>query len=120
MQVIYFFWLFEVYVSIYVYFYFSYQHCQESEGIVSLGFANVSVEHLGSVRHVYLSRSKILIIFGTTVTILNVATDQETTYKIVGDDEADIKNNLIQGASFRLLQVRHAVNERPFRQQAEF
>ena len=35
------------------------------------------------------------VIFGTTVTILNVATDQETTYKIVGDDEADIKNNLI-------------------------
>ena len=34
-------------------------------------------------------------IFGTTVTILNVDTDEETTYRIVGDDEADIKNNLI-------------------------
>lgn len=35
------------------------------------------------------------VIFGTTVTILNVDTDQEVTYRIVGDDEASIKNNLI-------------------------
>ncbi len=35
------------------------------------------------------------IIFGVTVTLLNVETDEETTYKIVGDDEADIKRNLI-------------------------
>ena len=35
------------------------------------------------------------VIFGATVTILNVESDEETTYQIVGDDEADIKNNLI-------------------------
>ena len=35
------------------------------------------------------------IIFGVTVTLLNTKSDEETTYKIVGDDEADIKNNLI-------------------------
>ncbi len=35
------------------------------------------------------------VIFGTTVTIINLDTDEETTYRIVGDDEADIKNNLI-------------------------
>ncbi|UAA39890.1 transcription elongation factor GreA [Paraneptunicella aestuarii] len=35
------------------------------------------------------------VIFGVTVTLLNVDTDEETTYKIVGDDEADIKNNRI-------------------------
>lgn len=35
------------------------------------------------------------VIFGTTVTILNLETDEETRYRIVGDDEADIKNNLI-------------------------
>lgn len=39
------------------------------------------------------------IIFGTTVTIMNVETDEETTYKIVGEDEADIKNNLISVGS---------------------
>ena len=35
------------------------------------------------------------VIFGTTVTILNVQNDEETTYRIVGDDEADIKENRI-------------------------
>lgn len=35
------------------------------------------------------------VIFGTTVTILNLDNESETTYRIVGDDEADIKNNMI-------------------------
>lgn len=35
------------------------------------------------------------VIFGATVTLLNLDTDEETTYRIVGDDEADIKSNLI-------------------------
>ena len=39
------------------------------------------------------------VIFGTTVTILNVENDEETTYRIVGEDEADIKNNLISVTS---------------------
>ena len=32
------------------------------------------------------------VIFGTTIDILDVDTDEETTYQIVGDDEADVKN----------------------------
>lgn len=35
------------------------------------------------------------VIFGTTVTILNIDTDQTVTYQIVGDDEADVKANKI-------------------------
>lgn len=35
------------------------------------------------------------IVFGVTVTLYNTSTDKEVRYKIVGDDEADIKNNLI-------------------------
>lgn len=35
------------------------------------------------------------VVFGATVTVLDVNTDEEITYKIVGEDEADIKANLI-------------------------
>lgn len=35
------------------------------------------------------------VIFGTTVTLLDIDTEQEKCYKIVGDDEADIKSNRI-------------------------
>ncbi|MBV1930163.1 MAG: transcription elongation factor GreA [Porticoccaceae bacterium] len=35
------------------------------------------------------------VIFSTTVTIINVETDETFTYKIVGDDEADIKEQKI-------------------------
>jgi transcription elongation factor GreA len=39
------------------------------------------------------------VIFGVTVTLLNIDTEEEVTYKIVGDDEADIKNNRISVSS---------------------
>ena len=35
------------------------------------------------------------VIFGSTVELLNIETNEEKTYKIVGKDEADIKKNLI-------------------------
>jgi transcription elongation factor GreA len=35
------------------------------------------------------------VVFGSTVTILNTETEEETTYRIVGDDEANIKEQLI-------------------------
>lgn len=35
------------------------------------------------------------VVFGATVTVLNVDTDEEITYRIVGEDEADINANLI-------------------------
>jgi len=39
------------------------------------------------------------VIFGVTVTLLNIDTDEEVTYQIVGDDEADIKQNRISVSS---------------------
>ena len=39
------------------------------------------------------------VIFGATVDLLNVDTDEEITYKIVGEDEADIKNGMLNFSS---------------------
>lgn len=39
------------------------------------------------------------VIFGTTVEIVNVDTDESVTYQIVGDDEADIKSGKISVSS---------------------
>ncbi len=39
------------------------------------------------------------VIFGTTIDLVNVETDDTVTYRIVGDDEADVKNNLISVSS---------------------
>lgn len=35
------------------------------------------------------------VIFGATVSVMNLDTEEEQTYRIVGDDEADFKQNLI-------------------------
>ena len=39
------------------------------------------------------------VIFGTTVDLINVETDASVTYRIVGEDEADVKSNLISVVS---------------------
>ncbi len=39
------------------------------------------------------------VIFGVTVTIINMDTEESKTYKIVGDDEADIKQKKISVSS---------------------
>lgn len=39
------------------------------------------------------------VVFGTTVDIINVDNDEKVTYRIVGDDEADVKANKISVSS---------------------
>lgn len=39
------------------------------------------------------------VIFGVTVTLVNIDTDEEVTYRIVGEEEADIKAGLISVTS---------------------
>ena len=39
------------------------------------------------------------VIFGTTIDLINTDTDETVTYRIVGEDEADVKKNQISGGS---------------------
>ena len=39
------------------------------------------------------------VIFGTTIDLINLDTDDTVTYRIVGEDEADVKSNLISVGS---------------------
>jgi len=39
------------------------------------------------------------VIFGTTVDLVNIETDETVSYRIVGQDEADVKQNLISVGS---------------------
>ena len=39
------------------------------------------------------------VIFGTTIDLINIETDEGVTYRIVGEDEADVKSNLISVGS---------------------
>jgi len=69
------------------------------------GFIEARIKDLeGKLSHVQVidvlaidARGKV--IFGSTVVILDDKTDQETTYTIVGEDEADIKSGLISYTS---------------------
>ncbi|CAK0765417.1 transcription elongation factor GreA [Gammaproteobacteria bacterium] len=35
------------------------------------------------------------VVFGTTVTLVNIETDEEVSYQIVGEEESDLKQNLV-------------------------
>ena len=39
------------------------------------------------------------VIFGTTIDLVNLATDETVRYRIVGEDEADVKGNMISVGS---------------------
>ena len=56
---------------------------------------------LGSVQIIDVTKLNPIgkVVFGSTVTILNIDTDEEVTYKIVGEEEADIKHNKISVSS---------------------
>lgn len=69
------------------------------------GFIEARIKEIdGKLSHVHVidvtqidARGKI--IFGSTVELIDEATGKEITYKIVGEDEADIKNGLLSCSS---------------------
>ncbi|MCP4300128.1 MAG: transcription elongation factor GreA [Gammaproteobacteria bacterium] len=69
------------------------------------GFIEARIKEIeGKLSHVHVidvtqidARGKI--IFGSTVELIDEATGKEMTYKIVGEDEADIKNGLLSCSS---------------------
>ena len=46
-----------------------------------------------------LVNAKGKVVFGSTVTVVDLENNEETKYKIVGEDEADIQSNLISYSS---------------------
>ncbi|QIL90033.1 transcription elongation factor GreA [Microbulbifer harenosus] len=62
------------------------------EGRIQEIEAKLSMAHVIDVKAIEPSGK---VIFGTTVTIIRTEDDSEVTYKIVGDDEADVKNKKI-------------------------
>ena len=73
-----------------------YHAAREEQGLCEARIRRIE-ENLSNVQIIDVTKMSNTgrVIFGATITILNLDTDEELTYKIVGDDEADIKQNLI-------------------------
>jgi transcription elongation factor GreA len=69
-----------------------YHAAREQQGFCEGRIQNIEGK-LGNAQIIDISKIKNTgkVIFGVTVTLLNIDTDEEVTYKIVGDDEANIK-----------------------------
>ncbi|MBD3612204.1 MAG: transcription elongation factor GreA [Hydrogenovibrio crunogenus] len=73
-----------------------YHAAREQQGLMEARIKQIE-SLLGSVQIIDVTKLNPngKVVFGSTVTILNVDTEEEVTYKIVGEEEADIKHNKI-------------------------
>jgi len=73
-----------------------YHAAREEQGLIEARIKLIE-GLLGSVQIIDVTKLKPngKVVFGSTVTVLNLETDEEVTYKIVGEEEADIKHNKI-------------------------
>ena len=73
-----------------------YQYAKEEQGFIEGRIAEIEgkLSHAQIVDVTSIPHSG-KVIFGTTVDLMNLETDDEITYQIVGDDESDIKANKI-------------------------
>src|ERR1700722_8290930 len=74
-----------------------YHAAKEKQGFVEARIRDI--EHKLSHAHVIdisaINHEEGKVIFGATVTLVNVQTDEELRYQIVGEDEADIKSGKV-------------------------
>ena len=72
-----------------------YQYAKEKQGLIEARIRDLEAKFsMANVVDVTkLKGSKV--VFGATVTLMDLDTDEEITYRIVGDYESDIENNLI-------------------------
>jgi len=77
-----------------------YHAAKEQQGFIEMRIKDLEgkLSHL-QVIDVTAVDGKGKVVFGSTVKLLDEDTEQELEYRIVGEDEADIKNNLISFTS---------------------
>ncbi len=77
-----------------------YHAAREEQGFIEGRIQDIEGK-LGNAQVIDISKlspsSKV--VFGTTVVLMELESEQETQYKIVGDDEADLKSGLISYGS---------------------
>ena len=73
-----------------------YHAARDQQGLVEARIKHLEATlSLAQVIDVTKLNARGKVIFGTTVTVLNIDTDEEVTYKIVGNDEAHVADNKI-------------------------
>ena len=73
-----------------------YQYAKEEQGLIEGRSAEIEGKlSVAQVIDVTTIESSGKVIFGVTVGLINLDDDSEVTYKIVGDDEADLKEQKI-------------------------
>ena len=73
-----------------------YQYAKEEQGLIEGRIAEIEGKlSVAQVIDVTTIESSGKVIFGVTVGLINLDDDSEVTYKIVGDDEADLKEQKI-------------------------
>ena len=77
-----------------------YHAAKEQQGFIEGRIKEIEAK-LSNVQEIDISNinAKGKVVFGSTVTVVDLENNEETKYKIVGEDEADIQSNLISYSS---------------------
>ena len=77
-----------------------YHAAKDQQGFIEARIREIEAK-LSNVQEVDVTQidARGKIIFGSTIDLLEISTNQEITYKIVGEDESDIKSGLISYTS---------------------